>query len=472
MLVRQGVQFGVLIVLTRLLTPEDFGLLAILTLFIGFASIFTDGGLSAALIQRQNSTPTDESSVFIFNIGMGALSTFLLCVSAPCLADFFEQPSLTPLTYTMAAVLFINACGAIHMTLLQRELNFRTIAQIGGTASLLSGLLATVLAAYGFGAWSLAAQAIASSAITTSLLWHLHPWRPTWKFSMSSLYLHFHFGAYEAAANITDVISNNLTSVLIGKLFSTHDAGLYDRAQRIQQIPANILTLILNRVAFPAFSRKNTDKTWLAHGLKRAQQLSMAIHLPATIALAVLAEPLLATLFGAQWTATAPVIQILAIAGLLWPLHTMNLSVLRAQGKAKTFFQITIFKKFFTIGLTLITCQFGIIAIAWSQAVASILAYLVNTYFSKRLLDYGALQQLRDLQGLFLASAPMVAVMLVIVAQNYAAATTLPLALISGTTVYWLTCRFLCRNTLDELLGLTAAKHLEKSRNKQNGNRT
>lgn len=456
---RQGVQFGVTIVLARLLSPGDFGLLAMLSLFVGLAGIFIDGGLGAALIQRQHSSRTDESSIFFFNLGMGALTALLLCLCAPWIAGFFGQPLLAPLTQALALALFINAGGAIQMTLLQRALDFRAIARIGGVASLLSGLLAIALAMRGYGVWSLAAQAVAASAITVALLWRLHPWRPTRAFSLASLRAYFRFGAYETAANVTDVVSTNLNAILIGKLFSAHDAGLYDRAQRLQQLPANTLTLILNRVAFPAFARRNADKTWLAHGLKRAQQLSMAINLPAMAALIVLAEPLLLTLLGARWVAAAPVVRVLALASVLWPLHVMNLSVLRAQGGADSFFRITMLKKVLTIGLTLAVSPFGALAIAWAQVVTSVFAYFVNTHFSKRLLDYGAAAQLRDLCGLCLATAPMAAAMLAVTAWLDAApAVTLLLALLAGAVIYWLACRLLCRETLNELLALAGRR--------------
>lgn len=456
---RQGVQFVVLVALARLLAPEDFGLLAMLALFVGVAGIFIDGGLGSALIQRQHSSPADESTIFYFNLGMGAVAAVLLCLSAPWIAAYFEQPVLRSLSYAMAAVLLINSCGAIHTSLLTREMNFRTIARVGGVASILSGAVAIMLALSGFGVWSLVAQALCASMVSVILLWWWHPWRPVWTFSRKSLASYFRFGGYEMAANLTDAVSTNLSAILIGKLFSVRDAGYYDRAQRIQQLPVTMMSNIVNRVAFSAFSRSSEDKVILSRGLKRSQQVSMAINLPVMAGLVMLAEPLVISLLGAQWLPAVPILQVLAVAGLIWPLHVMNLSVLKAQGKAEAFFWITILKKSVAIGLTLVASLFSVMAIAWAQVVASLFAFFVNAYYSKVLLGYGAFAQLRDLSELFVAVIPMVFVMMVLtVWLEMAPVMELLIASLSGAATYWLSCRLLCKETTDELLALVVGE--------------
>ncbi|GAB1232683.1 lipopolysaccharide biosynthesis protein [Ferrigenium sp. UT4] len=456
---RQGVQFIVLVLLARLLAPEDFGLVAMLALFIGVAGIFIDGGLGSALIQRQHSSRSDESTIFYFNLGMGALTAALLCLGASWIATFFGHPLLESMTYALAFSLVLNALGAIHTSLLTREMDFRTLAKVGATSSLLSGALAVALAFAGYEVWSLVSQTLCASAVSALLLWWWHPWRPAWTFSCASLASYFRFGGYEMAANLTDAVSTNLNAILIGKLFSVREAGYYDRAQRMQQLPVNMMANIINRVAFSSFSRHSEDKARLAEGLKRSQQLSMVINLPAMAVLVVLAEPLVVTLLGARWAPAVPILQVLAVAGLLWPLHVMNLSVLKAQGKARVFFWITILKKTVAIGLTLAASLIGVMAIAWAQVAVSLFAFLVNAHYSRVLLGYGAFAQLRDLGALFAATVPMTLAMLALTAWlEIAPALELLLAGAAGAAAYWLACRVLCRGTTDELLALAGVR--------------
>jgi len=452
---RQGVQFAVLVVLARLLAPEDFGLIAMLALFVSVAGIFIDGGMSSALIQRQHSSRSDESTIFFFNLGMGAAMAALICLGAPWISAFFGQPLLESLAYALAFSLVLNAMGAIHTTLLTREMDFRTLGKIGAVSSLLSGVLAIALAFAGYGVWSLVAQALCAGAVSVALLWWWHPWRPAWTFSCDSLAAYFRFGCYEMAANLTDALTTNLNAILIGKLFSVREAGFYDRAQRMQQLPVTMMANIVNRVAFSAFSRHNEDKIRLTQGLKRSQQVAMAINLPAMAAIAVLAEPLVVTLLGERWTSAAPILQVLAVAGLLWPLHVMNLSVLKAQGKANVFFWITILKKMLAISLTLAASLISVMAIAWAQVVVSLFAFLINAYYSRVLLSYGAAAQLRDLLPLFVAMVPMVFAMLVLTAWlELTPLFELILVGVAGAVIYGLACRVLCRETTNELLAL------------------
>lgn len=452
-LMRQGVQFVVLVVLARLLAPEDFGLITMLALFLSLASIFVDGGLGSALIQRQHSSHLDESTIFFFNFGMGGVTAVLMCLGAPWIAAFFSQSLLENIAYALAFSLLINSVGAIHITLLTREMDFRTLGKIGALSSIFSGVLAIVLAFAGYGVWSLVAQALCASLVSVALLWWWHPWRPTWTFSRDSLKTYFRFGGYEMAANLTDALTTNLNAILIGKLFSLRDAGFYDRAQRMQQLPVTMMANIVNRVAFSAFSRHSADKARLTHWLKRSQQVTMAVNLPVMVMLSVLAEPLVVLLLGTRWLSVAPILQVLAIAGLLWPLHVMNLSVLKAQGKAKVFFWITMLKKSVAIGLTLAASLVSVMAIAWAQVVVAVFAFLVNAYYSRVLLGYGAFAQLSDLASLFAATIPLAIVTVAMTTWlELPPVLELMFAGTMGAVVYWLACRVLCPDTMDELL--------------------
>ena len=459
MFLRQGVQFVVTIVLARLLAPEDFGVVAMLALFTGVASIFIDSGFSSALIQRQNTTHTEESTVFFFNLGMGAITALLLCAAAPWIAAFFKQPVLQSLTYAMAVSLFVGAFGSIHGTLLSKEMNFKTLAKVGVVSSALAGGLAIYMANRGYGVWSLAGHSVLSSIISVLLLWLWHPWRPAWTFSMASLRSFFRFGGYSMAATLTDVFSTNLYLILIGKLYSVRDVGFYSRAQNTQQLPITLMMGVINRVAFSTFASVKEDKARLVRGLRQAQAIAMLVNTPILVGLIILAEPLVLTLFGAQWLPCVPILQVLGLGGLLWPLHVLNLNILKAQGRSDLFFKITILKKVFTISLTVAASFYGVMAIAWTQVFVSIFGYFVNTHYTEALLGYGGLKQIRDLAVNFIAVLPMIGVVYLVTNTMQALPIIeLSLATLAGGTVYLLTCRLLCEELLNECLILAGVR--------------
>ncbi len=457
--VRHGMQFVVSVVLARLLVPEDFGMIAMLAMFVSVAGIFIDSGFSAALIQRQNTTRAEESTVFYFNLGMGALTALLLCAAAPWIAAFFKHPALQYLSYAMAVNLFVGALGGMHTTLLSKEMNFRVLAKVGVVSSMAAGGLAIYMASQGYGVWSLAGHSVASGIITVLLLWRWHPWRPEWTFSLASLRSFFRFGGYTMAATLTDVFSSNLYLILIGKMYSVRDVGLYSRAQNTQQLPVTLMMGVINRVAFSTFASVAEDKARLVRGLRQAQALSMLVSLPVSVGVIILAEPLVLTLFGAQWQPCVPILQVLGVGGLLWPLHVLNLNVLSAQGRADLFFWLTIFKKAFAITLTVAASFYGVMAIAWAQVAISILVYFANTHYTRVFLGYSGWKQLGDLAVNFVSVIPMaIAVYLInemMLASHFVKLVT---ASIVGGGIYWLTCRWLCAELLDECLEMAGLR--------------
>lgn len=457
--VRLGMQFGISIVLARLLTPEDFGVIAMLSLFMGVAGIFADSGFGSALNQRQNTTHTDESTVFFFNLGMGALAALLLCAAAPWIAEFFKQPVLQQLTYAMAFNLFLGVFGAIHTTLLNKEMNYKVITKVGVFSSMAGGAVAIYMASQGYGVWSLAGFALVSSIVTVMLLWLWHPWRPACVFSIASLRSLFNFGGYAMASSLLDVFATNLNAILIGKLYSVRDAGLFERAQRTQQMPASIMMGVVNRVAFSTFASVAEDKARLARGLRQALSIAMFVNIPASVGMIILAEPLILTLLGTQWLPCVPILQVLGLCGLLVPLHSLNLNILRAQGRTDLNFRIAMLKKTFAISLVAISSLFGVMAMAWAQLVISIFAYFLNTRYTNILLGYSGWKQLSDLKMNFVVAMPM-SLVVYFMNQMLQVAPIFKLITISicGAVIYLLTCRLLCNDLLVQFLNMAGLK--------------
>ncbi|MBL8488006.1 MAG: lipopolysaccharide biosynthesis protein, partial [Rhodocyclaceae bacterium] len=363
---RTGVQFVISLILARLLTPADFGAVAMLALFVSLALIFVDSGFGAALIQRQDVTEEDKASVFWFNMAAAVLVAGALAASAGWIAEFYRLPILEPLTYAMAVNVVLTALGSLQASMMTKDLDFRTQARITVVASLVSGGLGVGMAFGGFGVWSLIAQTLASSAITSALLWYWRPWRPAAGVSMASLRRLFGFGAYLLAAATIDAIYHRLNTLLIGRLYSASDLGFFNRADHLQEMPTSLLSRVLNRVAFPVFSAANKEPDLLRRGVRKAILLLMLVNLPLMAGMAYVADWLVVVLYGDQWAPTGPLLTILCLAGLLWPLHVINLSVLKAQGRSDLFLWVSIAKKVIGVTALVLAAPHGLAVIAWA----------------------------------------------------------------------------------------------------------
>ncbi len=393
---RQGLQFVVSVMLARLLGPREFGTIALLAIFTGIGTVLLDGGFSAALIQRQDVNRVDESTVFWFNLCIGAAVALLLWALGPVIAAFYSEPILVPLMAIMALNVFLGSIGAIHATLLAKELDFRTLMKVGSVANLVSGGVAIWMALVGFGVWALAMQAVVMTGVSALLLWSLHRWRPLVAFSPASVRKLFGFGGYHFASSMMEIVYSRLYTLLIGRFYDVRELGLYNNADTTKQMPCSFFTSILMRVAFPMFSAASHDKAILRRGLQVAARGMMLLNVPMMLGMAAVAEPLVLTLFGQKWLEMVPVFRVLCLAGVLWPLQVMNLQVLMAQGHSRLMFRLEVTKK--SIGLVLLVAGafHGIMGIAWSQVLSSTLSFVVNAHYSRRLLDYGAADQTRD----------------------------------------------------------------------------
>lgn len=426
-LMRQGLQFGISIALARLLSPEEFGTIALLYLFTGIASAFVDSGFSSALIQRQEISHTDESTVFWFNLAIGALVALSLWAAAPLIAGFFVLPVLLPLTDLLALNIFLSALGSIHGTLLTKHLNFRVQMKIGVFASLISGAISITMACYGYGVWALAAQTLAATTATTLLLWCVSSWRPALVFSKKSVRELFGFGGYMLASGLLDIIYNRAYTLLIGHFFGVRELGFYNRADGTKQLPVGVLTSILSRVSLPIFSKAAQDKAQLRRGVQLALRGMMLINVPMMLGIAATAEPLVLTLFGTQWLPAVPFLQVLSLGAVLWPLHVINLNVLMAQGHSHLFFRLEVVKKILGTALLVAGTFYGVMGIAWSQVIFGVLGFVINAYYSQRFLDYGVLAQTRD----FLATLTISVVMALAVYFTSMQAYLLPMPLLA-----------------------------------------
>jgi len=393
---RQGIHFVISVILARILAPEDFGIIAIMMVFIALADTFVDSGLSAALTQKQDATARDESTMFHLNVTAAIFLYGVVWLSAPHIAHFYSLPALTVLLRIFALDIVIRSFGLIQTTLFRKRLDFRPIFLSALIALPISGGLGIFLAYRGSGVWSLVVQQLFSSVIGVGCVWLMSRWRPERVFSMQSLRALTGYGSRQLAVGLLDTFFQNIYQLVIGKLFAPAALGFYTRAVSSQKLVSDNLTQIVNRVAFPLLCAAQDDTGRLhraASGLLSV--MAMAVF-PCMAGMMVVAEPLVETLLTAKWLPCVPYLQLLCVVGILTPLHVINVNLMRAQAKMDTFLKLEILKKGLIAVAILLTYRWGIVAMIWGQIGVTIINYFLNAHFGGRPIGYPWLRQLKD----------------------------------------------------------------------------
>lgn len=438
----RGVQFVIGIVLARLLFPEQFGLIGMLMIFIAVSQSFLDSGFCAALIQKREITQTDLCSVFYFNILVGFAAAGLLSLAAPWIAAFYKQPVLTPLTRALSLTIVINSFCLIQNALLNRQINFKTQTKVSLIAGVLSGIIGIILAVRGFGVWSLVIQQISSTFVTTACLWLYSSWRPILVFSFNSLREMFGFGSSMLFSGLLNQIFDNIYLVVIGRLFSAADLGFFTRAKNMNDLPTQTLSGMVGRVTFPVFATIQDDPARLKRGLKKSLTMLVLVNFPMMIGLAIIASPLVLVLLTEKWAPSVPYLQLLCMAGLLYPLQLMNLNVLQAMGRSDLFLRLEIIKKSLIVVNIVFTWRWGISAMIYGMIVISIISYYLNSYYNNILISYPIKEQMLDLFPYFIMASLMGFAVYAAGLPQFAHHWSLLLVQITtGMVVYVLLCR-------------------------------
>jgi teichuronic acid exporter len=404
---QQGISFFIGIILARLLLPEQFGLVGMLSLFIEIARAFVDSGFGAALIQRKKATDADVCSIFYFNLLVGLLAMGLLCLLAPWAADFYQQPILTPLMRVLSVTLVINSFAGVHTALLSKRIDFKTQLKVSVAATLLSGVIGITLAVRGFGVWSLAAQYISNSLFRTTFLWALNTWRPKLIFRFAALREMFGFGSKLLASGLINTMFENIYLVVIGRLFSASHLGLYVGARRVQNMATANITGVVTQVAFPVFSTLQDDPVRLKRSMRKAMVMLALVNFPIMAGLTLVARPVICLLMTEKWAAAVPWLQLLCLAGLLYPFQALHLNVLMARGRSDLFFRLEVIKKILIVMLIALTYRWGVTGMLWGQVAMSVLGYYINSYYTTRLIGYRLGEQFADLAPYAAVSALM-----------------------------------------------------------------
>lgn len=396
LLLRQGGAFAITVVLARILTPEDFGTIALLSFFIALGILFSNAGFSLALIQRQDVSHVDESTVFWFNVLAAFIVALILIVLAEWISGFFDIIELQSLLYLMAFAVVVSSFGSIHTTLLSKSLDFKTQAIAGFLSMLFSGVIAIYMAYHGYGVWALASQTVISACITTFFLWLLHPWRPLFIFSNDSLKRMFGFGGYMFAATFLQILYNKGYTLLLGKFFEVSQLGLFDRADKSQRLVSETVTGVAAKVTFPLYSKYSDNSEALRKIVRMSVRSLMLVMAPVMLSMLVFAESIIPGVFGDQWYASVPIFQVLCVVGLFYPIQSVNVTALQAQGHADLNFRLTVVKRVLGILLLVLGSYWGVMGVAWSMVLQSCISLVINGFYSRKFLRYGTLTQLKD----------------------------------------------------------------------------
>jgi len=404
---RQGLQFMIMVILARMLTPQDFGVVALTALFSAVGTVFADGGFSAALIQRRELSEQDRSTAFWVNVSSGVLVAGILVLVSGQVADFYGVDALHRLLPLISLGVVFSSLGATHSSLLTKSLQLRTLTMAAAVSSIGAGTVAIVLASRGWGIWALAIQSVLAAALSTATLWVLSDWRPRARPRLKNARDMFGFGGYVFLANLSDVVYTRAYTVALGKFYSVADVGLYNRADATQQTATAVFSRIVSLLSLPAFSEVAHDRVHLRTWAKWSVRSVMLLNLPLLLVLSALSEPLVLTLFGERWAGAATVLRILLLAGALFPLHVINLNIMLAIGRSGLFLKAELIKK--AVGLVLLVggSFFGLLGIAASQIVFGVIAFAINSHFAGKLVGYGTVAQLRDCLPALGLAAPM-----------------------------------------------------------------
>lgn len=393
----QLVTFIVSIILARILAPEDYGQIALITVFTTVMQVFVDSGLGTALIQKKDADDLDFSSVFYFNFVVCLVLYLVMFMSASFIAGFYNDRSLTPIIRVISLTIVISGVKGIQQSYVSRNMLFKRFfySTLGGT--IFSAFFGIAMAYAGYGVWAIVAQQLSNTMIDTLILWLTVKWRPKKMFSWKRLKVLLSFGWKLLVSSLLDTIFNNIRSLIIGKMYSSSDLAYYDQGKKFPNvIVANINTSI-DSVLLPTLASAQDDKKRVKAMTRRAIKTSTYIMAPLMMGLTFCAEPIVKLVLTDKWLPCVPFLRIFCITYMFYPIHTANLNAIKAMGRSDLFLKLEIAKKIVGIVLLLSTMWFGVMAMAYSLLVSSVLSQIINSWPNSKLLSYAYFEQVRDI---------------------------------------------------------------------------
>lgn len=404
---KQGIFFVISLVLARLIMPDQFGLVAMLTVFTGVAGVFIDSGFTTALIRKNDRTQEDCSTIYWFNIVISIICYLILFFCAPLVADFYGIKELASILRVTSLSLIIGSFAGVQRTLLTAEMDFKAMTKLNLAALIISGATGIILAYLDFKVWALVIQGLMQNFVNTIMVIVKVKWHPSLIFSKRSFKEFFGFGSKLLASSLLDTIYTNIYNIVIGKVFKASDLAFYNRAQSLTSLSANMPTGVLQSVTYPTLCKLQDDEEALKNGYRKMLKISAFVVFPLCVGIGAVAYPLINVLYTDVWIYAATLLSIIVFAGMWYPIHSINLNYLIVKGKSNLFLRLEIIKKIQGVLILCITIPLGLKAMCWGMVVSSILSLIWNTHYTGKFLKMGIIAQLWDLLPIILLTAVM-----------------------------------------------------------------
>ncbi|MBQ9017274.1 lipopolysaccharide biosynthesis protein [Candidatus Saccharibacteria bacterium] len=398
------VQFGTAIVLARMLGPDDYGTVALITVFIAIVQVFVDSGLGNALIQKKNADDIDFSTVFYTNIVFCAILYGAIFLFAPLIASFYNSPNLANLTRVLGLTVLVSGVKNVQQAYVSRKMIFRKFffSTLAGTIG--AAIVSIVMAYNGFGVWALVAQQVFNVTIDTLVLWVTVKWRPKLVFSFERLKGLFSYGWKLLVSGVLNAVSDNLRQLVIGKMYSSVDLAFYNRGRQFPDLVVNNINSSIDSVLLPTMSSVQEDKKRVKQMTRRSIKVSVFLMAPLMMGLAFTATNVIKVLLTDAWLPAVPYVAIFSVAFLFWPIHTANLNAIKAVGRSDIFLKLEVIKQVVNVAVLVVALNFGVLAIAISMVILGVFCQIINAWPNRKLIGYGYMEQLRDIApGLLLA---------------------------------------------------------------------
>lgn len=433
-----GITFLVGLILARLLTPAEYGIMAMIAIFIAVSNSIIDSGFSNALIRKVHVERVDYNTVFYFNFVISVVLYLLLFVSSPAISVFFKEPILVEVTRIIGLIIIINSLGIIPRTIFIKNINFKTQTKVSLVSSISSGIIGISMAFVGLGVWSLVGQQLSRQILNTLFLWVYCKWRPVWEFSINSFKELFGFGSKLLLSGLLDTIYKNIYYLVIGRFYTPAQLGQYTRAEQFNTIFSGNLTSVVQRVSYPVLSSIQEEPARLREAYRKVIKIAMLVTFACMLGLAAVAKSLIIILIGEKWLPAVRLLQIICFSGMLYPLHAINLNILQVKGRSDLFLRLEIIKKIIAIGPITIGVFYGIEYMLLGGVFTSFIAYFLNSYYSANLIHYSTIEQVKDILPFFLISSFVAAVMWGISFLNISAFSILLIQITLGLLIAFL----------------------------------
>lgn len=450
----QGVTLIVSIVLARLLDPNVYGTIALVTIFTTIMQIFVDSGMGNALIQKKDADDLDFSSVFYFNIVMCSVLYLIMFFLAPFIAKFYKIPELTAVVRVLSLILVISGVKNVQQAYVSRHLMFKRFffATLGGTIG--AAVIGIIMAYFGFGVWALVAQMLFNTTIDTLILWITVKWRPKKMFSIQRLKSLFSYGWKLLISALLDTVYNNIRQLIIGKVYTKSDLAYYNNGKKYPEYLVSNINTAIDSVLLPTMSNEQNHPERVKSMTRRAIKTATFIIMPLMVGFAVCSRQLVSLILTDKWLPSVPFMQIFCISFAFYPIHTANLNAIKAMGRSDLFLKLEIIKKSIGVVTIIIAIKFGVMAMAYSMLITSFISQVVNSFPNKKLLNYSYLEQVKDMLPQIILSLVMGAIVYAVTFLKLSSVITLVIQIPVGVVVYWVGSKLFHIESYEYIVGM------------------